>query len=48
MNILEVEDVVKGMPDEALQKEAQRPTGRVPQFLVVSEIQRRTDKRERI
>ena len=47
MNILEVEDVVKGMPDEALQKEAQRPTGRVPQFLVVSEIQRRTDMRER-
>ena len=47
MNILEVEDVVKGMPDEALQKEAQKPTGRVPQFLVVSEIQRRTDMRER-
>tara|TARA_A100001515_G_scaffold28759_2_gene22277 strand:+ start:473 stop:2143 length:1671 start_codon:yes stop_codon:yes gene_type:complete len=47
MNILEVEDVVKGMPDEALQKEAQQPTGRVPEFLIISEIKRRTDMRER-
>ena len=47
MNILEIEDMVKGLPDQALQKEAQRPTGQVPQFLVVSEIQRRSDMRKR-
>ena len=47
MNILEVEDIIKGLPDQALQKEAQAPTGNVPQFLVVSEIQRRTDMRKR-
>ena len=47
MNILEVEDIIKGLPDQALQKEAQAPSGQVPQFLVVSEIQRRTDMRKR-
>jgi hypothetical protein len=47
VNILEIEDMVKGLPDQALQKEAQRPTGQVPQFLVVSEIQRRSDMRKR-
>ena len=47
MNILEVEDMVKGMPDEALQREAQQPTGQLPQFLVISEIQRRSDMRRR-
>ena len=47
MNILEVEDMVKGMPDESLFREAQQPTGQVPQFLVISEIQRRSDMRRR-
>lgn len=47
MNILEIEDMVKGLPDQALQKEAKQPTGRIPQFLVVSEIQRRGDMRQR-
>lgn len=47
MNILEIEDMVKGLPDQALQKEARQPTGQVPQFLVVSEIQRRGDMRQR-
>ena len=47
MNILEIEDMVKGLPDQALQKEAQMPSGQVPQFLVVSEIQRRSDMRKR-
>lgn len=39
--------MVKGLPDQALQKEARQPTGQVPQFLVVSEIQRRGDMRQR-
>ena len=47
MNILEVEDMVKGLPDDRLQQEAEMPTGQVPQFLVVSEIQRRSDMRKR-
>ena len=47
MNILEIEDMVKGLPDQALQREAQMPSGQVPQFLVVSEIQRRSDMRKR-
>ena len=47
MNILEVEGIIKGLPDQTLQKEAQAPSGQVPQFLVVSEIQRRTDMRKR-
>jgi len=47
MNILEQEDIIKGLPDKALMKEASAPSGQVPQFLVVSEIKRRTDMRKR-
>ena len=47
MNILEIEDLIKGLPDQALMQEAQQPTGRMPQYLVVSEIQRRGDMRKR-
>lgn len=47
MNILEVEDMIKGMPDQSLFKEAQQPSGQLPQFLVISEIQRRSDMRRR-
>ena len=47
MNILEQEDIIKGLPDQALMQEAQRPSGQVPQYLVVSEIQRRSDMRKR-
>ena len=47
MNIFEQEDLIKGLPDQALMKEAQQPSGQVPQYLVVSEIQRRQDMRKR-
>jgi hypothetical protein len=47
MNILEIEDIIKGLPDQALMQEAQAPSGQMPQFLVVSEIQRRADMRKR-
>ena len=47
MNIIDTEDMIKGLPDAALQKEAQNPSGQAPQFLVVSEIKRRKDMRER-
>ena len=47
MNILEQEDLIKGATDDILLREAQSPTGSVPQFLVVSEIQRRKEMRNR-
>ena len=46
MNILQQEDLVKGLPDQALMQQAQMPTGELPQFLVVSEIQRREKMRK--
>ena len=46
MDILEIEDVLKGLPDQALMQEAQQPTGQVPQYMVVSEIQRRSKMRK--
>jgi hypothetical protein len=46
MNILEEEDFVKGLPDSALMEEAQRPTGTLKQFVVMSEIQRRSKMRK--
>ena len=45
-NILEVEDKIKGLPDQALMREAQFPSGSVPPFLVVSELQRRNQMRK--
>lgn len=47
MNIFEQEDLIKGLPDQALMKEAQQPTNQVPQYLVISEIKRRQDMRKR-
>ena len=47
MNIIEMEDMVKGLPDQVLFQEAQAPSGRFPQYLAVSEIQRRNDMRQR-
>lgn len=46
MNIIEQEDLVKGLPDQVLIQQAQMPTGEIPQFLVVSEIQRREKMRK--
>ena len=47
MNILDQEDMIKGLPDQVLMQEAQMPSGELPQYLVVSEIQRRSDMRKR-
>jgi len=47
MNIIEMEDMVKGLPDQVLMQEAQAPSGRIPQFLALSEVQRRKDMRDR-
>jgi len=47
MNILQQEDMVKGLPDEALMQEAEQPSGQLPQYLLISEVQRRADMRKR-
>lgn len=46
-NLIQLEDDVKGLPDQALQQLAKAPNPQVPQFLVISEIQRRSDMRKR-
>ena len=47
MNLLDAEDMIKGLPDQALMQQAQMPTGEIPQFLVISEIKNRADMRKR-
>lgn len=47
MNIIEAEDMVKGLPDQVLFQYAQNPPPTIPQFLAVSEVQRRQDMRQR-
>lgn len=47
MNLIELENLVKGVPDDYLTKEVQAPTGKIPPFLALSEIQRRKDMRDR-
>jgi hypothetical protein len=47
MNLIELENLVKGAPDEYLTKEVKQPTGKIPPFLALSEIQRRKDMRDR-
>jgi hypothetical protein len=46
MNIIQVEDNLKSIPDDRLQQEMSNPSGMFPQYLVMSEIQRRTKMRE--
>lgn len=47
MNILEAEDMVKGLPDQVLFQYAQNPPPQIPQFLAISEVQRRQEMRQR-
>lgn len=46
MNILELQDNLKDLPDNALMQEMQAPTGSAPQFLVLSELKRRKRMRD--
>jgi hypothetical protein len=46
MNLLKLQDQLKGIPDNNLVTMVQQPTGQMPQFLVLAEIQRRKDMRE--
>lgn len=46
-NLLELDDVVKGMSDDRLFQEGKQPSGIAPQFLIVSEIDRRTREKKK-
>ena len=45
MNIIQVEDNLKSVPDNRLQQEMSNPSGMFPQYLVMSEISRRAKMR---
>ena len=46
MNILQVQDRLKGRSEQQLAQEMQMPSGMAPQFLVLSELQRRKRVRD--
>ena len=46
MNILEQSEALKGVPEDALMREMQQPTGSMPQFLVLTELKRRKRVRD--
>ena len=45
MNMLQIQDALKGASDAHLMQEMQNPSGSAPQFLVLSEMKRRKDMR---
>ena len=45
MNIIKLQDELRGVPDNALIGYVQNPTGHVPSYLALSELQRRKDMR---
>jgi hypothetical protein len=47
MSIILQEDELKGLPDDYLAREMEKPSGQYPQFLVFTELNRRKDLRER-
>lgn len=46
MNILQQQDALKSLPDQALQQELLKPSGSMPGFLVLTELQRRKSMRD--
>ena len=46
MNIIDIQDSLKNFSENQLIKEMQMPSGNAPQFLVLSEIQRRKRMRD--
>jgi hypothetical protein len=47
MNIVKLQNELKGVPDDALIGYVQNPTGQVPSYLALSELQRRKEMREK-
>ena len=46
MNIIKIQDQLKGVPDQTLIGYVQNPTGQVPTYLALSELQRRKEMRQ--
>ena len=46
MNIIDLQEDFKDLPDRRLMQEMQMPTGSMPPFLVLSELQRRNRMRD--
>lgn len=46
MNLMQVASEIKNLPDATLMKELTNPSGQVPQYLVLSELQRRKQLRQ--
>jgi len=46
MNIIDIQDNLKNLPEQALMREMQQPTGSAPQFLVLGELKRRKQMRD--
>ena len=47
MNILQLQDRLKGLPDQALVNYVEQPMGEVPIYLALGELQRRKEMKER-
>jgi hypothetical protein len=46
MNIIQIQNQLKGVPDDTLVGYVQNPTGQVPTYLALSELQRRKEMRQ--
>ena len=46
MNIIKIQDQLKSIPDQTLVGYVQNPTGQVPTYLALSELQRRKEMRQ--
>lgn len=46
MNLLKIQDQLKGLPDDALISYVQNPNGQVPTYLALSELERRKSMRD--
>ena len=47
MNIIQVQDRLKGLPEDALVNYVEQPMGEVPIYLALGELQRRKEMKER-
>ena len=46
MNLIEISEQLKDVPDQLLMKEVQAPTGAYPAYLVITEMSRRKRMRD--
>lgn len=47
MNLLEINEIVKGLPEQALADKVRQPDGQIPPYLALTEINRRAAMRKR-